>query len=144
MHLTINDILIIIAIIIHAIAGVIVFYYIIPLQEQQVGVKNGLIKLRKQMLQKGVLSLIVVVTSILILALRIDPYGWPPSSYITLLIFLHGIGIFAKTVIDYQIYHSQYSPESKDLHRRIDVIEKKDEEDLKEIKVKRDKKSLAN
>lgn len=124
-----NEILIIIAILIHIVSAVIAFYYIIPLQAQQVGVKNGLIKLRKQMLRKGILSLIVIIASIFILALRVNPFNWDTPYIITSLIFIHGLGIFGKTIIDYQIYHSQYSPESKDLHKRIDKLEKNGKSD---------------
>lgn len=126
MELYINTVFII-AILLNAIAGVFITAFVIPLQVEQAGVKNGLVKLRKQMLFKGFLSLVVIATVITILVLRLlipsnDILGY----LIGALIVVNSIGILGKSYIDYQIYHQQYSQQSKDMHERIDVLEQGD------------------
>lgn len=116
-----------IAIVLHVAAGVIITAFVIPLQVKQVGVKNGLRSLREQMLMKGFLSLTVIVASILALTLRyIIPDPEILRYVIVTLILVHAIGMLGKAIIDLKIYHGQYSQESKDLHARIDVLEKGD------------------
>lgn len=116
-----------ISICLHVAAGIIVAAFIIPLQFKEIRVKNGLVRLRKQMLTKGVLSLVVVVASVLALTSRYFIPDPNISRYIiTTMILTHAIGTLAKSYIEYQIYHQQYSLESRQMHERIDKLEKAD------------------
>lgn len=116
-----------IAITLNIIAGVIVAAFVIPLQAKEAGVKNGLLLLRKQMLTKGALSLMVIVSTILVLALRMtDPDPLIARYTVSALILIHAMGILGKSYIDYKIYHQQYSQVSKDMHERIEHLEKQD------------------
>lgn len=111
---------------IHLLAAVIIFTFVIPLQTQQAGVKNGLIKLRKQMLNKGVLSFVVIAAAILVLSARFFIDNAEILRYsVAFLVLVHGVGILGKSIIDYQIYHSQYSEDSKERHADMDKREKK-------------------
>jgi len=114
-------------IVINAVAGVFIVAFVIPLQLKQVEVKNGLIKLRKQMLTKGVLSIIVIIATIAVLAtVLIAPDIDILAYFIAGLVLIQAIGILGKSFIDYKIYHQQYSQVSKDMHERIEVLEKGD------------------
>jgi hypothetical protein len=110
---------------IHVIAGIITLAFVIPLQFQQTKVKNGLIMLRKQMLLKGVLSVIVAIVSVFALLGRWLPFDGVLLQYaILLFISTHALGLLGKSVIDYKIYHQQYSEHSKNMHEKIHILEK--------------------
>ena len=97
--------------------GFITSAFVIPLQYEQSKVKNGLVVLRKYMLKKGVLSLVVIIFSILALTLRFLPLEEHMYRYIIVtIIFVHALGTCSKSVVDYRIYHQQYSEDSKKLH----------------------------
>lgn len=113
----------ILSIITHVAAGIITAAFVIPLQVKQAGVKNGLRLLRKQMLAKGFLALFITVISIVVLTLRYIYDGDFLPYAITGLVLLHALGVLGKSVIDYEIYHHQYSPESKRMHEKIEAIE---------------------
>lgn len=113
-----------IAVIMHVAAGILTLACVIPLQLREAGVKNGLRKLRQQLLVKGLLSLAVIVFSIMALTGRsFLPDGLTRFGMITF-VMAHAIGILGKAYIDYQIYHQQYTEESKRMHEKIDALEK--------------------
>ena len=115
-----------ISIILHIAAGIITAAFVIPLQLQQVGVKNGLAKLRKQMVVKGFLSLVVIMSSILALTLRYVIHDIDILRYIIVtLILIHSLGALGKSYIDYEIYHQQYTEENKEIHEKIEREELK-------------------
>lgn len=124
--LTFLYIVYIISIISLTIAGVITAMFVIPLQYQQSKVKNGLASLRRQMLLKGVLALIVIILAIFCLSGRFIISDTTILRYtITSMILVFSLGILGKAIIDFQIYHQQYSDKSKQLHQKIDEAEKK-------------------
>lgn len=112
------------SIFLHTMAGVIVLAFVIPLQVREAGVKNGLASLRRQMLAKGIISLLVVVVSIIVLTIRFltDNVEFLRYAY-GFLIFLHALGILAKAIIDFKVYHQQYTPENKELHAKVEALE---------------------
>lgn len=108
------------------IAAVIVISFVIPLQMKEAGVKNGLAFLRKQLLAKGFLAITTIITAVLALTIRnvitdLDLARFLVSG--TVLVF--SLSILGKAIIDYKVYHQQYTDENKDLHARFDTFEKK-------------------
>jgi hypothetical protein len=116
------------AVFLHVITGLVTLAFVIPLQVKEAGVKNGLAKLRKMLLLRGVLGLGVIAISVFALMARSFFDGDALRNAVVIFVLTHAIGLLLKTLIDYQIYHQQYTPESKELHKKIEVIEKKREE----------------
>lgn len=113
------------SILIHVLSAVITLSFVIPLQVKEARVKNGLALLRKQLLFKGVLALVIIVVAICVLSLRYFIEDVPTLRYITVsLVLVHSLGILGKVWIDYQIYHQQYTPESKEFHAKVEALEK--------------------
>lgn len=116
----------VVSIIILLVAGVIYAAFVIPLQYKESKVKNGLTTLRHQMLTKGILALSVIVIAIFCLSARFIISDLPTLRYIMFIaILVFCFGLLGKAIIDYQIYHQQFSPKSKALHEKIDKLEKK-------------------
>jgi hypothetical protein len=99
--------------------------YIIPLQFKQAGVKNGLIKLRKQLRSYGILMDVVSLTSIVALTARFFISGTVYRYIIVTVVFLNALSALWKSLIFKAIYHQNYSPESIKLHAKIAKLEKK-------------------
>lgn len=115
------------AIILHVLAGIVTVAFVIPLQIKQAGVKNGLRKLRLQLLTKGFLALAIIIVSIFSLTARwVLDDGATLRFAIVVFVMTHAVGVFGKAIIDYLIYHQQYSQKSKDMHTRIDKLEQGD------------------
>ena len=113
-----------ISISLYVVAGVIITAFVIPLQVKEAGVHNGLRVLRKQMLLKGFLALVVAVASIVALTARFFIGDTDTLRYIiTGVILLHAVGTLWKSWIDYKIYHQQYSPQSKEFHKKVEALE---------------------
>lgn len=118
-------IIFILSIIMLTVAGIIYAAFVIPLQYKESKVKNGLSILRHQMLLKGILALVVIVISIFCLTARFIITDVTTLRYIiTSAIFVFCLGWLGKAIIDYQIYHQQFSPKSKALHEKIEKLEK--------------------
>lgn len=113
-----------ISIILYIVAAILISAFVIPLQVEQAGVKNGLIWLRKTMLRKEFLSLVVIVASIVALTLRFFVKDPVILRYIiTSVIFIHSAGTLGKAVYDRAIYKHQYSELNKEMHKRIEKME---------------------
>lgn len=115
-----------ISIIILAISGIIVSSFVIPLQWKEAGVKNGLAFLRRQLLAKGFLALVTIITAIIALTIRshiADPNL--ARIIISSTVLLFSLSLFGKAGIDYKVYHQQYTDENKELHRKFDIVEKR-------------------
>lgn len=113
-----------ISILLYVIAGFITAAFVIPLQYEQSKVKNGLRGLRKQMLLKGLFALTVILASIIALTLRFFPFDENILRYIIVtMIAIHAGGTLGKSIIDFKIYHTQYSDENKKLHEKFEKEE---------------------
>lgn len=124
-----------IAIVFYLIAIFLEASFVIPLQFKETGVKNGLKTLRRQLLSKGILSLIVGITSVLALTTRF--FGLPVEwnrIIIVIVVVINAIGVVGKAFLDYRIYHQEYSSSSKTKHARIERLEKKEVKREKEAK----------
>lgn len=115
-----------ISIIMLTIAGFVAAAFVIPLQVKEAGVRNGLAKLRKQLLLKGFLTFGIITVAIIVLSLRYIIHDTNILRYIiTSLIFLYSFFFLVQVYVDYMIYTQQYTEESKKLHDKIDKLEKK-------------------
>lgn len=112
-----------ISIFLYVLTVIVTTAFVIPLQVKQAFVRNGLAILRRQLLFKGVLSLIVALVSILALTSRYFIDGELNRYVIVILILIHSTSTFGKSVIDLIVYHQQYSPENKLRHEKIEKME---------------------
>ena len=97
-------------------AVVLLLFFCIPLQVKEVAVKNGLRLLRVQLLAFGILLLIVnIVTFILLLNVMNQPPRLPNSW----LQIINALAFFGASYILNAIYRTQYTDESKELHKQI-------------------------
>lgn len=108
------------SIILHLLSAFITAGFVIPLQLKQAGVKNGLAKLRKQMVFLGFADLGTSIVSILALTMRFFISDPDLLRYlITTSIFAHSFGFFLRAYTFYRIYHQEYSEENKKIHEEI-------------------------
>lgn len=118
------------AIILHVLAGIVTVAFVLPLQVKEVGVKNGLRKLRVQLLMKGFLALVVIIVSLFALVSRWVLHDGEVLRFaIVLFVLTHAFGVLGKSIIDYLIYHQQYSPQSKKIHADMEALEKSQKKD---------------
>ena len=92
-------------------AAIIVLLFIIPLQVGQAGVKNGLAKLRKQLLAYGLTTLTTTSIAAYFLAnvsIRLAESGTYASTTSQVLLLVFSISKFLIAYIGHQIYHQQY------------------------------------
>lgn len=109
------------------IGAAIYFGIIIKKTLVSVGIKNGLIILRKMLLLSSVIMFIVTVVSIFLLAIRPFLSRELFSLSTDGLTVINGLGFLFLGYIQYRIQLFQYSPRQLDLHRKIAVIEKKED-----------------
>lgn len=114
------------SIIVLIIAAIVAGAFVIPLQVKEAGVKNGLGKLRKQLLLKGSLNFVMILITIVILSLRYFIHDVEVLRYMTTsLVFLFSLSFLTHVIIDYFVYRQNYTPENIKLHARFEVLEEK-------------------
>lgn len=133
----INNLLLYTATIFSAIAIVVIAFFIIPLQLKEAQVKNGLAKLRVQLLLYGV-ALVAIDSIMLYFLYRISAQVYfnsqvMPQMTTSVLLFVFSSLHLSLAVIGYMIYHQQYTPEQKQFHAQIDKIEVKAEKKKQEV-----------
>lgn len=107
------------AIVLHLSSAAIVAFFIIPLQVKEARVRNGLAKLRIQLLIFGVTVFSLGLLGAIILSTRFFISG-SVAIYLTLfMIVLHGLGFLSLSVVGHRMYTQQYTDESKRLHEEI-------------------------
>lgn len=119
-------------------AAIIYAAFVIPLQYKESRVKNGLAVLRKQMLAKGTLAFATCVLAAFSIVGRFvfsDPVIW--RYLIVTAIDVFAICMFGKALIDFRIYHQQFSEESKKLHEKFEKHELKEKLEAKLDKKKK-------
>ena len=106
-----------IAFICFALSFLVIAITVIPLQIKEARVVNGLAKLRRQMLVMGVSTLTVALLAdiILAIALLFPPLRWT----LHLLIMLLSFSLLVNAMAKYRVYHDQYTPEHKEMSRKI-------------------------
>lgn len=88
-------------------------------------IKNGLILLREQLLAASVFLFITNLLSIFVLVVRAFADAESYKIYSELLGLLNGFGFLIVAYILYKIYTQQYTPEQKELHKKIAKLEDK-------------------
>jgi len=115
-----------ISIIIYIITVFLDVAFVLPLQAKEARIKNGLTLLRKQLLLRGIVGILVALASISALASRYFPANTEVIRYIALFfVLVSALGSLVKAIIDYMIYHQQYSDESIKRHQKIAKLEKR-------------------
>jgi dipeptide/tripeptide permease len=112
-----------VAILIRILSTIIIVFQLIPLQIKEANVKNGLRKLRLQLLIVGITLFITNVVSIGLIADSIMDIV-PASIFNALLQILNSLAILIFSIVLYLIYHNQYTPEAKKVHTEVDRQEK--------------------
>jgi hypothetical protein len=110
-----------IAILIRIIAALLIIFQIIPLQFKEAQVKNGLGRLRKQLLIVGFTLFLTNLLAITLIHITKDSTSDLP----TLIQIINAFALLILAYILYLIYHEQYTPESKKIHKQIDKAQKK-------------------
>jgi len=100
-------------------------FFVVPLQIEKVGVKNGLAVLRKKQLAKGVLSLFMSAITITILSARFFISGELARYFIAALVFLFCLFWLIKQLIESSIYHTQFTADQVKLHDKIERAKRK-------------------
>lgn len=98
-------------------------FFVVPLQVKKAGVQNGLSVLRKKQLAKGVLSLLMSVITVFVLSSRFFLDGVIARYLNTILILFFTLFWFIREVIESSIYHTQFTADQIDLHRKIHAEE---------------------
>ena len=106
----------------------VILIFNIPLQLEEARVKNGLAKLRIQLLLFGLVLLITnFITLFLLGRFAIVVFNNMTIVNFTMqfLLLIYGISHLLLACIGYMIYHQQYTPENKKLHEKIEKAENK-------------------
>lgn len=122
-NLEFSMISVVISLVVRLIAGFTFLLFIIPLQVKEAGVKNGLRKLRIQLLISGILLFLLNTIGMILLPAR---YTLSPDQFRVISETLAIFNSFAFLIvawIKYQIYHTQYSPDSKSMHEKFEHSE---------------------
>lgn len=110
------------AIIIHIISVFICGYFTLPLQIKEAFVRNGLARLRKELLMFGATIILLGIITVITLGIRfISTAYW--VRYIALaLIVCHSLGFLFMAILGARMYHSEYTDENKRIHEQIDQV----------------------
>ena len=103
-------------------ADLMLLLFCIPLQIREATVKNGLRTLRFQLLAFG---LILFITNNITIFFLFDVLGKDQPFINAALQMLNGFAFLLLAVIGFQIYHTQYTEESREHHERIAEMEHK-------------------
>lgn len=109
----------------------IILFQVIPLQWREMKVRNGLAVLRKQLLSKGILDLTTALAAIVALGIRYLVDGIDARRYVVAFLLLTlSAGFLIRSILDRQIYRSNYTAKNKKLHdefadREEEGVEKK-------------------
>lgn len=110
---------------VYVVSTVMILTFVIPLQIKMAEVKNGLIKLRKQLLVREAINLMFTIITIVFLGLRFSGFDVNIVRYLLgAMVVVQSILILTKAIIDKRIYHQDYTPANLAKHARIDRLEK--------------------
>lgn len=115
-----------VSIVVLVISVIITSFFVIPLQYKESKVRNGLLPLRMNLLKYGSTILFLSVLTIITLSLRFIVSGDLARYMIVILILFYSIGFLYLSIIGARIWRTNYSAENKELHRRIDLLEKRE------------------
>lgn len=110
------------AIILRVISCTQIAVFVIPLQIKESAVRNGLVKLRRQLLSFGIVLFLTNVVTTFFLISILHTEAKQPLVNASLQLF-NAVAFLIMSTIGFFIYHSQYSDESKDFHAQKEVNE---------------------
>ena len=125
-HYDISPVILIVSVLFR-LGAAIFFYRITKRALILVGIKNGLIMLRKMLLLSSTVMFGVTLISIILTIIRpfVNPLFFTLST--DALSFINGLGFLFLGFIQYKIQSFQYSPRQLDLHSKIAALEKKED-----------------
>lgn len=141
IQLEFNLVFVIFNVIIRVITALLFIAYLMPLLIREATVKNGLKKLRFELLFTGSLIFIVNTSGLWIIFHRyfIGTARLEEITNIITVINTFGFLLYAITMLN--VYTHKYTPENKKLHEKFDRIEKKIEEEYNRKKKKKERKA---
>lgn len=108
--------------VIRVVSSIIVVFYLLPLQLAQTKVKNGLSKLRWQLLiGGGVIFLTNLISLFFIYDIIVS--NTPQKFLNSCLQVVNAVSYLMLSVIAYMIYHQQYTEENRELHAHAAEME---------------------
>ena len=102
---------------INIISFLIILFFVIPLQIKEAQVKNGLAKLRIQLLLYG---LAMDIISLLLMYIGYHLFYNIHHLNLVFAILFISVCVFGLAIIGYNIYHQQYTLKNIKLHEKID------------------------
>ena len=124
MNIELSNFALIINVIIRIITAVIFLAFLIPLFIREAKVRNGLRKLRYQLLATGCIIFFVNTSGLFIIVAR--NAGIDVTTATDIISYLNTFGFFIYSVITLIIYTQQYTPENKQMHEKFEKFEKKE------------------
>ncbi len=111
------------AVVIRVIIALLLIWQIIPLGIKEATVKNGLRQLRFQLL---VVQIGLLAADLIALWLIFETLEKVKETISTPIIqIISALFLLVPVVALYLVYHNQYTPESREVHRQVDIAEKK-------------------
>lgn len=95
--------------------------FLIPLFIKEARVKNGLQKLRIEMLTSGSLIFLINTLGIFIIAFRY--LGYDTRILTEVITYFNSLAFLAYALIKLNVYTEKYTPENKKLHEKFDKME---------------------
>lgn len=123
LELEISNISIIIAVVFRLVAAIIFLAFIIPLQIKQVQVKNGLRKLRYELLTTGIVIFLINTVGLGLVAAKFFVSPEVIQRLTDILTILNTAGFLTVAIIQFNVYHHRYTPEQKKLHEEFNKME---------------------
>lgn len=137
LHIDISNLSIALNTIVRLLTAFIFLKFIIPLQFKETKVKNGLRKLRYQLLITGIILFHINTIGLIIIIIRFLKIDVTTAS--TVVTYFNTFGFLFIALVEYQIYHRRYTPKQKELHAKFEEMENeaREKEDKKLMKSKK-------
>lgn len=123
LNLTITQIPLVISIFIRIITAIVFLAFIIPLQIKEATVKNGLKKLRIELLATGITIFFVNTVGLILVILKFFVEPSIVQAITDILTVFNTFGFLGVAILQYNIYHHRYTPEQKELHEKFSRME---------------------
>lgn len=138
LHLEFSELQVFVNVFFRVITAIIFIAYILPLMIREAGVKNGLKKLRIELLVSGFIIFFVNTAGLSIIVWRYLYGNEGLQSFTDIIALANTFGFLVIAVLKYTIYHQRYTPEQKELHEKLEKIEQKELQKLhKKHKIKK-------
>lgn len=123
-----NNLMLFVSFCLCLLSAFIISLFIIPLQIEQAGVKNGLAKLRYDMLGLCFTTLITTLIAsyfLAIVSIRAIDQGTYVSTLSQIILTIFSTGKFMISIFAYRIYHRQYTPQHIEDSERNEIFHKR-------------------